>query len=273
MTRPPLDGAILVTGASSGIGAALARVLARRATSLVLVARRVDRLEALAAEIRASGARVVVHPMPTDLGDPAAREALLARVAREVGPIDVLINGAGFGDQGPFVRADWARHRQMIEVNAVAPLHLTRALLPGMVARGRGGVLNVSSAVGRLVLPQLATYTATKHFVTAHTQALGSELAGTGVVVSQLCPGPVATEFGRVARMRGGSAPPSFLSMSAERCAAIAVDAFARGRPMIVPGFWVSTGIALYELTPRPLRRGLERVVGGWLMRGDPSQG
>jgi len=268
MTRPPLDGTILVTGASSGIGAALARALAPRAKALVITARRTKRLRDLAAEITASGARATVRVLPCDLADPAAREALLAAVAREVGAIDVLVNDAGFGDQGPFVGGDWERYRRMIEVNAVAAMHLAHALVPDMVARGRGGILNVSSAVGRVVIPELATYGATKHFVTAFTEALGSELAGSGVVVSQLCPGPVATEFGSVARMRGGVAPPRFLAMSAERCAAIAVAGFARGRPMIVPGARVATAIALYELAPRPLRRVAERVVGAWLVRG-----
>jgi len=267
VSRPPLDGAILITGASSGIGAALARALAPRARLLVLVARRTARLEALAAEIAASGGRAAALPMPCDLADAAARDALLERVAREAGPIDVLVNNAGFGEQGPFVQADWPTLARMVEVNAVAPLHLERALLPGMVARGRGGVLVVSSAVGRAVIPYLATYTGTKHLLTAHAQALRTELSGTGVVVSQLCPGPVRTEFGRVARMRGGVAPPRFLAMSAERCAAIAVAEFARGRPMIVPGATIALALGLYELGPRPLRRCAERAVGWWLGR------
>ncbi len=206
--RPPLDGTILITGASSGIGRELARQLAGRARVLVLVARRQPRLEALRDEItlRHTGLRVYVEPCDlTNLDD---LRAMLGRVEERAGPVDVLVNNAGFGDSALFEGADWNKLAPMIDLNVVAVTALTHALVPGMVARGRGGVLNIGSGFGLTVMPGYAAYAATKHYVTGLSEGLRMELAGTGVAVTHACPGPVRTEFESIAGNPAGRSVP-----------------------------------------------------------------
>jgi len=253
--RPPIDDAVvLVTGASSGIGRELALELAPRVRALVLAARRADRLEALESELRARKPSLQVVRHAADLASRPACDELVARIDAELGGLDVLVNNAGFGDFHCFDLADWTTVEQMLDLNIKSLAYLTWKVLPQMVKRGRGGILNVSSGAGLEVVPGFSAYVGTKHFVTGFTETLRLEVAPRGVVVSQLCPGPVDTEFNRVARFTA-SEPPRFVRLDARRCARWALAAFERGRALIVPGFWFNVVMALAALTPRWLKR------------------
>ena len=175
--RPPIDGGtILITGASSGIGSELARQLAPRARNLVLVARRTGRLEDLRPELEAKNPHLAVYIAACDLADEAATGSMLDRVSERVGAVDVLVNNAGIGDQHLYDKADWARVRRVLQVNILTPALLTHRLVPQMVERGRGGVLNVGSGAGHSFLSGAAAYTGTKHFVDGFTESLRLEL-------------------------------------------------------------------------------------------------
>ncbi len=189
----------MITGASSGIGEHMARQLASSAKILILVARRADRLETLANALRTDNSALTVEVRPCDLSDIRATEALATEALAKHGAVDVLINNAGLGDAGLVELADWTKVQRMLAVNIDALTLLTRLLLPAMVAQKRGGILNVSSGFGMTFMPGMSAYCGTKHFVTAFTEGLRLEMIGTGVVVSQVCPGPVKTEFEDVA--------------------------------------------------------------------------
>jgi short-subunit dehydrogenase len=179
----------LVTGASSGIGAAIARRLAAAGVNLVLVARSADKLAALAAELTATGVRA--EAVAADLSLPGAGATLAARL----GPVDILINNAGFGSYGPFERLADADEQRQIAVNIAALVSLTHAFLPGMIARGHGAILNVASTAAFQPAPYMATYAATKAFVLSFSTALWAELRNRGVHVVALCPGATETAF------------------------------------------------------------------------------
>jgi short-subunit dehydrogenase len=253
--RPPLEGVVLVTGASSGIGRALAREVAPRCSALVLVARRKNELEALADELRARHPKLRVLVAPCDLNDRAQVDEVLLDVQREFGGVDVLINNAGFGDMSLFDLSDWERNQRMIDLNVTALAYLTHRLVGPMVARGRGGILNISSGFGLAFLPGFATYIATKHYVTGFTEALRLDLTGTGVVVTQSCPGPVATEFASHTGNFTGQEIPAILEISAEQCARESLRAFELDRALVVPGVVAWVLMFLNDLTPRPIRR------------------
>ena len=196
-TSPAPRPIALVTGASAGIGTELARLLAVD-HDLVLTARRSEQLQSLAEELKrlhGTTCRVV----PADLADPAAPRKLFDALAAANLTLDVLVNNGGFGDLGPFAKADLAKMLRMIQVNVTALTELTGLFLPGLLARNRGCVLNVGSIAGFQPGPFMATYYATKAYVNSFSEALHSELRGTGVTVTVLCPGPVATEFAAVA--------------------------------------------------------------------------
>ncbi|HWB80602.1 MAG TPA: SDR family NAD(P)-dependent oxidoreductase [Nannocystaceae bacterium] len=265
--RPPLDGTVLVTGASAGIGAALSRVFARTAKVLVLVARREDRLRALADELERARAGLQVHTWACDLADASAAMALARRAIDELGGVDVLVNNAGFGDQCYVEHAQWPKLAELIAVNITALTLLCQQLVPGMVARGKGGVLNISSGFGVSYLPGMATYVASKHYVTGFTDTLRSELAGTGVSVTQVLPGPVASEFHGVARGSAPWVPPRFAIISCERCAEDAVRGFAAGRAMVFPGivFWFAGWGS--RIVPRWLWRQITALLSRFWLR------
>lgn len=239
------DKTALVTGASAGIGASLARLLAQGGARLVLTARRQERLEALKAELVAVHG-VEVEVVPEDLGDPEGPGRLFAAVEALGHPVDLLINNAGFGVSGRFAETDWARERAMIGLNVTSLVELTKLFLPGMLARRRGDVLLVSSIAAFVETPTFAVYAATKAFVTHFGSALSWELRGTGVRVSVLHPGGTATEFLDVAGMK-----PMRLAdlgiMSADRVARIGLAAMARGRRWVVTG-WMNT-VAMWVVT------------------------
>jgi uncharacterized protein len=255
VARPPLDGTILVTGASSGLGEAFARQLAPTAAHLVLVARRAERLERLRDELLAVRPSLAVTVEVRDLARVDEVDALVASLAAGGIEVDVLINNAGIGDIGMFEGSSWPKLEQMVRVNVLALTALTLHLYPRMIARGRGGVLNVSSGFGLVFFPGFGAYVGTKHYVTGLTDSLRVEAAGTGVAVCQLCPGPVATEFEAGSDSRVGAGVPTFLQITAERCVRDALAGFRRGRALIVPGWLAWGGILLGRVTPRWLLR------------------
>lgn len=266
--RPPIDGGtVLITGASSGIGLELARELAPRASALVFVARRAGRLEALKDELSAKYPGLVVRPEPCDLSDPDAVDALAGRLLGDFGAVDVLVNNAGAGHDGLYEESDWERVHRLIQLNVVALALLTRRLTPGMVVRRRGGVLNINSGAGIAIMPGMAAYVGTKHFVTGFTETLRSELDGTGVVVSQALPGPVETGFDEAAKIGQPGELDRLFRISAERCARDVVRGFDRGQPMIFPGSAYKAVMMLQGALPRALQRRAARSRGRRLRR------
>ena len=195
MIKPYYHGkTILVTGASSGIGIAFCHQLASFGAQLVITARRKDRLDALAEELSARYDSEV-SVIPCDLSDPKGPFQLFRELEKSGEEVDILINNAGFGFNGRFVDGSAEKYRQMMQLNMVSLLLLTRLLVSGMIQRGHGGILNVSSMAGFMPIPFFSVYSATKQFVNSISWSLWKELKGTGVHVSALCPGPVDTEF------------------------------------------------------------------------------
>ncbi|HEV3032030.1 MAG TPA: SDR family oxidoreductase [Polyangia bacterium] len=197
-TTPAKKKTALVTGASSGIGLELAQLFAADGHDVVLVARRKTELEALARRLVAERG-VRAHVVAEDLSDAAAPERIVAEVGRLGLTIELLVNNAGFGAKGRFAELELGRQLRMIQVNVMALVHLTGLLLPGMLARRSGRILNLGSTAGFQPGPGMAVYYATKAFVNSFTEALAFELSGTGVTATVSCPGATATEFGRVA--------------------------------------------------------------------------
>ena len=255
------DSNALITGASAGIGREFARQLAIRARSLVLVARREQRLSELRGELTQHHPDLVVHIRETDLADLAQLKELVAWLEREKINVDLLINNAGLGDTGAFATSDLKRNEQMMLVNMVALTSLTRHLVPQMIARKRGGILNVSSSAGFLPIPGFAVYAASKAYVTSFSEALRTELRGTGVSVCALCPGPVHTEFQEVAKRPGGhpDSGPEFVYVSVEQVVHDALAALDADRPLAIPGFAMKLGMFLVRITPMSILRWASR--------------
>lgn len=260
-------GTILVTGASSGIGTELARQIAPRAKALVLVARRVDRLEQLARALTAEHKELRVEVIRCDLSSRQELAELVAEVRARGLDVDVLVNNAGVGMMGMFERADPGRTEAMLDLNVTSLALLTLAWLPGMVERRRGGVINVSSGFGLAVMPGFAGYIGTKHFVTGFTEGLCADLAGTGVVATQVCPGPVATEFEQAMGNNTGREVPGFIQITAEHCARATLRGFDRGRALVVPGVAMKLVLLLNALSPRFMRRAFAKLVGAYVRR------
>lgn len=254
LPAPAPDRTAVVTGASSGIGAEIARQLARRGHGVTLVARSVGKLEALAEELRGEGVRAEV--MGADLTDRSARAGLLGAIeARGLDP-DILVNNAGLSTLGPVAASDPEAEMAMVELDVVAVVDLCSRALPGMVARGRGAVLNVASTAAFQPLPGQAGYGAGKVFVLSYTQSLAAELRGTGVTATTLCPGPVETGFGERAGFSDEDAKnalPPVMWVSAAEVARAAVDGLDRGRLVVIPGKANRVAAALSQVTPRSL--------------------
>ena len=259
-----LDGStVLITGASAGIGREFARQLARGAGVMVLVARRADRLEQMRDELTKSDPNLNVHIRAADLSKPEEITQLCEWLEREGLAIDLLINNAGLGDRGAFATSKPERLGDMLQVNVVALTALTRALLPSMRARKRGAILNVSSCASFLPMPGFAVYAATKAYVTSFSEALAAELQGSGITVTALCPGPVHTEFDKVAARPDEPAQkaPEFTYVPVEQVVADALTGVERARPIVIPGFVMKLAMLLARLTPMPLMRLAWRVA------------
>jgi short-subunit dehydrogenase len=257
-----IDGCnALITGASAGIGREFARQLARRAGSLVLVARRGKRLEELRDELVTCNANLSVHIRVVDLADKSQIDQLVNWLQQERIDIDLLINNAGLGDYGPFATSDPERDDRIIQVNIAALTLLTRSLLPPMIATKRGAIVNVSSTAGFLPIPGMAVYAASKAYVNSFSEALRAQLRDTGVSVIALCPGPVHTEFGEVAK-RPGREPergPEFVYVPVEKVVVDALAAVEADRALVIPGFFMKLGMFLVRLTPMSILRGASR--------------
>ena len=223
-----------MTGASSGIGADIARELAHRGHGVTLSARREDRLRELADELADTDVRIEV--IACDVTDPGARAGLIGALAEKGLDVEVLVNNAGYGSAGRFQELDGDREIQMVRTNCEAIIAFCTEYVPQMIERGRGAILNVGSTAGYQPLPRQATYAATKAFVNSFTDALHSELGGTGVTATSLRPGPVATEFGDEAGIDEFDSLPGFLVDSSEDVARAAVDALDKGRRVVGPG-------------------------------------
>jgi len=226
----------LITGASSGIGAAFARQLAARGYDLILVARRSERLAQLAAELEEQHA-ISAQTLVADLSTADGVARVVDRVAG-LEALDMLVNNAGFGIVGKFAEDDLARHMDMIHVHVIASVHLCRAALPAMIARRRGSIINVSS-ISAFVPVGNVTYTSTKAYLVAFSEALQVELAGAGVRVQALCPGFTYTEFHDTPALAGKfdrSRFPRMMWMPAEKVAAKSLKALERGRVVYIPG-------------------------------------
>lgn len=241
----------LITGASSGIGAELARLLARQGCRLVLTARRQDRLEVLAGELEKAGAPGV-QVLAADLAVPGAGASLVEDLDRLGLRVDVLVNNAGFGTSGAFVDTDLATEQEMVQLNVVALLDLCKLLGRRMAARGRGHILNVASTAAFQPGPLMAVYYASKAFVLSFSEALAVELRDTGVVVSTLCPGPTRTEFAARADVGGTRLVNRVARMaSASDVARAALLGLGRGSRLIVPGSMNKLGVLSVRLMPR----------------------
>jgi short-subunit dehydrogenase len=262
----PYDGAVvIVTGASSGIGLELAKQMAPRAKAIALVARRVERLEELATELRTSHPKLTVFVRKCDLTDLNDAGAMIDDTAKELGPIDVLVNNAGFGDVGMFDLADRDKLSRMIQLNCTSLTYLTSRVIGGMYERRRGGVLNISSGFGLEWMPGFAAYAGTKHYVTAFTEALRLEAKQFGVTVTQVCPGPVDTEFEAVAGNPTGESVPGIVRIDAAHCARSSLRGFASGRAMVVPGLVMKLVMLLGAGSPRWIKRVLYSFAARWL--------
>lgn len=242
----------LITGASSGIGDQFARQLARRGYELILVARRKDRLEQLAEQVASSA-----HVIECDLASEA--DKLAGNVEKLGADVDLLVNNAGFGLRGHFLELDTEREAEMVRVNCEAVVRLTHAFVPGMVERGRGGVITVASTAGMQPLPYETTYAASKAFAISFMEALSMELRGTGVRALVVNPGPVKTEWQTVAGYDENTRTMPGM-ISAEQCVADALRAYDRGKRSMIPGRlfpWVMRA----TISPKPIKlRVTERI-------------
>jgi short-subunit dehydrogenase len=264
MTNGP---AAVVTGASSGMGAEYAKLFARDGHELVLVARREDRLAALAAEIeKAHGVRA--HVVPADLATAAGVGRVVDGVKSLGLDVEFLVNDAGFATSGTFAESDLEHQLDLVKVNVIALLALTRSFLPSMIARRRGRILNVGSTAGFVPGPFMAVYYASKAFVNSFTEALGYELRGTGVTVTVSCPGATATEFAGVA----GSERSFLFRLGAADAADVAREgyrAMMRGEPLVVHG--VKNKLLVQSLRVSPRRT--IRAIAAALNPAPPARG
>ena len=256
---PTPDTAALVTGASSGIGAAIARELAARGHTLVLVARRKDKLDELAEELTTDHG-VRAEAVGCDLAKPASRQRLPARVTALGLEVSILVNNAGFATGGPFAESDPERELQQVRVLVEAVVALTSAFLPGMVRHGCGAVLNVASTAGMQPMPYSAGYSAAKAYVLAFSEALHHEVRGAGVTVTALAPGPVSTDFWDVAGWEVGSgqsfenAVPKPAWVTAEQAARAGVKGLRDGRRVVVPGLPIRAALLASQYVPHAFK-------------------
>lgn len=265
MSRGPHRTA-LITGASAGIGAALAREYARNGWSLILTARREDALQALALELRAAHSHRV-EVIPADLADPAAPAALVAEIARRGVTVDALVNNAGFSNTAGFIETDPAAQQAMLQVMLLAPVELSRLLAPGMVERGFGRILNVASLAGTMPATGGDTlYGPIKSFLIKASAGLWLEMRGTGVHVTALCPGYTYSEFHDVngSRAEVSAAYPKWMWQTADHVARVGYRAVEANRPRVIPGWRNNLLAAIPKLLPDGVAL---NIIGGHAKR------
>src|SRR3954447_4763751 len=260
MSLPPAENgaAALVTGASSGIGEALARQLSERGYRLALVARTQDKLQSLAAEL-GDGAEVFV----CDLADPAARDRLASEVAQRGLQVEVLVNNAGFGVYQDFAESDREREIEQARVNVEAVVDLTHRFLPEMISRGRGAIINTASTAAFQPIPGNAGYAAAKAYVLALSEALHEETRKTGVTVTALCPGPVHSGFQEASGAQEfAKTLPKPMWREPQAVAKAALKAADRGKRLVVPGAPNQISGAMARFSPRPVLLRVLRMSG-----------
>ncbi len=268
LPEPSSSSAALVTGASAGIGAAIARELAQRGHGLVLVARRKDRLDELAVQLRSEHG-VRAETLGCDLAKAASRERLAGRVASLGLEVEILVNNAGFATGGAFHQSDPARELEQVRVLVESVVALSSAFLPAMVRRGRGAILNVASTAGMQPLPFSAGYSAAKAYVLAFSEAVHQEVHSAGVSITALAPGPVATDFWGVAGWEVGNGQafertvPRPAWVTAEQAAQAGVRGLADGRRVVIPGLPIRTAMLATRYIPHAIK--LPAVE--WVMR------
>jgi uncharacterized protein len=250
----------LITGASSGIGLELARLFARDGIDVVLVARSERSLRELADQLSADH-DISAHVVPADLDDPRAPEGIVQEIERRGVVVDFLVNSAGFGLGGRFADQDLARQLSMLQVNISALTHLTRLILPGMLERKRGRIIQIASTAAFQPGPLMAVYYASKAYVLSFSEAVAEEVSGTGVTITALCPGPTRTNFAKVA---GAQVSARFRQpgvMSAERVAAAGYRAMMKGRRVAIPGLLNLLFVQATRIAPRIVTVKLSRFI------------
>lgn len=250
---------VLITGASAGLGTEFAKLFAADGSNLVLVARRLDRLDDLARDLQKRYG-IKVRTMARDLGHPGAAQGLFDELERDQVQVDVVVNNAGFGAHGPFVELPFDRQMQMLEVNIAALTCLTRLFLPGMLARRKGGILNVASTAAFQAGPNASVYYASKAYVLHFTEGLAAELRDTSVKVSCLAPGPTVTEFAAVADLEQ-SRLFNFGVMGAEEVARTGYKGFRRGRLVVIPGLKNRLIAFSVRFAPRSFARAVAKYL------------
>lgn len=257
MNQPPPE-TVLITGASSGIGLELARCFAAEKSNLVLVARSTEAMEQLAAELRQKHSIQVII-LTADLSRPETPQKISEELKGRGIIVDVLVNNAGFGLHGEFARLPLDRQLDMVQVNVNALVHLTGLFVPGMIERGRGGILNVGSVAGYFPGPRMAVYFSTKAFVRSFTDGLHEELKGTGVHVTNLAPGPTESNFSAVARGHYRRKAQT-AKMTAAAVAQAGLAGFRQGKAEVIPGM---RSILLTRIIAKWLPRGVIRSLVG----------
>ena len=259
LPKPSESSAALVTGASAGIGSAIARELAARGHTLVLVARRKDRLAALAEELVGEHS-VRAETISCDLSKPASRARLAGRISEFDLQVEVLVNNAGFATGGPFYESDPERELEQVRVLVEAPVALTSTFVPGMVRLRRGAILNVASTAGMQPMPYSAGYAAAKAYMLSFSEALHHELKGRGVTVTALAPGPVETDFWQIAgwQVQSGQsfeqAVPGMARITPEEAARVGVKGLESGDRVVVPGLPVRAAMLASRYVPHAVK-------------------
>jgi uncharacterized protein len=250
---------VLITGASAGIGREFARQLAPAVNTMILVARRNDRLEALELELKIINPKLEVFCRQLDLRDQASLERFCNWLDESALSVDLLINNAGLGDRGAFIDSEWERVHAMLQVNIETLTYLTYRILPSMRKSGCGAILNVSSSASLVPVPNLAVYAATKAYVTSFSEALRAELRHANISVTAVCPGPVPTEFADVAsrtpQVNAASTTRDLFTVPVQEVVRRALDAVSRDKAQVIPGTLMSLAMALVVFLPMYLKR------------------
>ena len=249
---------VLITGASSGIGREFARQLAPVVSTMVLVARRNDRLEALELELKIVNPELEVYCRQLDLSEQTELKRFCDWLDESALTVDLLVNNAGLGDRGAFAEGKWERVHSMLQVNVEALTYLVYRILPSMRKSGCGAILNVSSVAGLIPVPNFAVYAATKAYVTSFSEALRAELRNSNISVTALCPGHVPTEFDDVSIREGDTYPapaPNYLTVPVQEVVRQALNAVARDRARVIPGTVLNLVMSTVAFLPMFVKR------------------